>query len=145
MTKHYIDIGGKWAVIFAYGIDSSDLDEIADWLDALGGSYDDIERACRLIMKPNTGFTFSDPNLRMSVMCVGRATSRDEWFDTLVHEIDHVQDAFCGYYGISHGSEDAAYLQGYLAREAFKLSVNDICPVCGHLSNSISNPLSTSS
>lgn len=52
----------------------------------------------------------------MSVMCIGDATSLEQWWDTLSHEIDHLQDAIMKYYGVEPGTEDAAWLQGYIMR-----------------------------
>lgn len=53
----------------------------------------------------------------MSVVCIGWATSRAEWHNSIVHEIDHVQRDICEYYDVSLGGELAAYVQGYLASE----------------------------
>ena len=52
----------------------------------------------------------------MSVVCIGNATSLEQWWDTLSHEIDHLQDAIMQYYDVSSGTEDAAWLQGYIMR-----------------------------
>lgn len=120
MRKHYIDIVGKWAIIFAYGIGERDLEEVASWLEALGCNEGDISEACRVIMRPNSGFTVSNPSLRMSVLCVGNATSEEQWLDTLVHELKHVQSHICDYYGVEEDSEEASYLIGYAARLIFK-------------------------
>lgn len=116
MYKHYIDIVGKWAFVFAYDIGEEDLGEVGDWLEALGAGRREIRRAQRLLTKLNKGFTFSSPGLRMSVVVVGNATEPEQWWDTLVHEIDHLQDTILEYYGVKHGTEDAAYLQGYIMR-----------------------------
>lgn len=116
MYKHYLDIAGKWAFIFAYNIGEDNLDEIGQWIEALGASRKEIKRTQRLLQTPNKGFTFSKENLRMSVVCIGNATSLEQWWDTLSHEIDHLQDAIMQYYDVSSGTEDAAWLQGYIMR-----------------------------
>ena len=116
MYKHYLDIAGKWAFVFAYNIGEGNLAEIGEWLEALGARPREIRRAQRLLLKPNKGFTFSYSGLRMSVMCIGNATSLEQWWDTLSHEIDHLQDVVMQYYGVKPGTEDAAWLQGYIMR-----------------------------
>jgi hypothetical protein len=116
MHKHYLDIAGKWAFVFAYDFCRDDLAEIGDWLDALGAKPADIVRAQGLLLRPNKGFSFSNDRLRMSVVVIGNATSIEQWWDTVSHEIDHVQDAILEYYGVAHGTEDAAWLQGYIMR-----------------------------
>lgn len=61
----------------------------------------------------------------MSVMCIGGATDDDQWWDTLDHKIDHLQDAIMQYYDISSGTEDAAWLQGYIMRLIVKAMKGD--------------------
>jgi hypothetical protein len=116
MYKHYLDIAGKWAFIFAYNIGEDNLDEIGEWIMALGAKPREIRRTKKLLRQTNKGFTFSSSSLRMSVMVIGNATSLEQWWDTLSHEIDHLQEAVMEYYGVKHGTEDAAWLQGYIMR-----------------------------
>lgn len=117
MTKHYIDIVKKWAVILAYDVEVTDLDELASWLDALGCSRKDREKAIRIALGVNNGFTYSNSDLRMSLVVVSDATDESQWWDTLVHEVDHVQSAICDYYDVPLGSEVAAWTQGYIMRK----------------------------
>ena len=116
MKKHWIDIVGKWSVVLAYDIREEDFDEVDGWLESLGVGVRKRRDALSVLHRVNKGFTFSNDRLRMSVMCVGHASSREQWWDTVVHEIDHVQKAIMDYYDIDCGSEDAAWLQGYLMR-----------------------------
>jgi len=116
MKKHYLDIAGKWAFIFAYNIGEGNLAEIGEWLEALGAKPYEIVRAQGLLLRLDKGFTFSNSGLRMSVMCIGNATSLEQWWDTVSHEIDHLQHAIMEYYGVKPGTEDAAWLQGYIMR-----------------------------
>ena len=120
MTKHYIDIVKKWAVILAYDVEVTDLDELASWLDALGCGRKDMEKACRIALGVNSGFTYSSQELRMSLVVVSDATDKSQWWDTLVHEIDHVQSAICDYYDVPLGSEAAAWTQGYIMRQIIR-------------------------
>lgn len=116
MYKHYLDIVGKWAFIFAYNIGEEDLDEVGEWIMALGASPKEIRQTKKLLRRLNKGFTFSSQLLRMSVMVIGDATSLEQWWDTLSHEIDHLQDAVMQHYDVAPGTEDAAWLQGYIMR-----------------------------
>lgn len=120
MTKRYIDIVKKWAFVFACDIDEDDTEEVGDWLEALGASRREIARACRVILGTNKGFTYSNSELRMSVMCIGRASSREQWWDSVAHEVDHLQNTILDYYHVDNGTEDAAWLQGYLVRSIVK-------------------------
>ena len=114
MTKHYIDIVGKWAFVIAYDIREKDLGEIGDWLDALGAEKADIYKAQDVLTGLNAGLTYSSPRQRMSIVCVGNATSEEQWWNTLVHEIEHLKNAIGNYYGVEKGSEEEAYLIGYI-------------------------------
>ena len=121
MKKHYIDIVGKWAIIFAYNISPDDFDEVKSWLYALGASERDLAHVGEVLEKENTGFTISNPELKMSVMCVGQASDESQWWDSLVHEIDHAQTAIMEHYDVDCGSEEAAYLQGYIMRRIIRV------------------------
>lgn len=117
MKKHYVDIAKKWAFVFAYDIKWKDLGEVGEWLEALGSDEEEIDEAQELLTKWNKGFTKSNSGLRMSVMCIGKATDEPQWWDTVNHEIDHLQDTIMRYYNVGQGSEDAAWLQGYITRK----------------------------
>lgn len=129
MKKHYIDIVGKWAFIFAYDIEEKNLGEVGDWLEALGAKQSEIYRAQEVLMGVNTGLTFTSQNLRMSVMCIGDADSDAQWWDTVVHEIDHLNNAIIRYYDVEHDSEEAAYLQGYIMRKIIDVLKSDGYPL----------------
>lgn len=120
MKKHYIDIHGKWAIVLAYDIWPLDTYEITDWLERLGATDTEIHQACTTILNYNTGFSFTDSHQRMSLVCISKVTSIDEWVNTLAHEIDHVQEEYCDYYGIGLGTEKAAYVQGDIAGAIIK-------------------------
>lgn len=125
MRKHYLDIVGKWAIIFAYDINASDLEDISEWLKALGCDNEIIYEACDVLMKPNSGFTFSNPDIRMSVMCIGNATDDEQWWDTLIHEIRHAEKHISAYYDVDSESEEASYLIGYIARLVIRAMKSD--------------------
>lgn len=124
MKARYIDIVKKWAFVFAYGIGEDDVEDVGDWLEALGASRREIARACRVILGTNKGFTYSNSDLRMSVVCISHVSSREQWWDTVAHEVDHLQTAILDYYQVAPGTEDAAWLQGYLVRQIVKVMHN---------------------
>ena len=111
MIAKWIDIdGGKWRIVVNY--DVTPAEDV--WITKQLRSVNAYER---LFYEPNRACTVSDPNERMSVVCIGWTTSRTEWHNSIVHEIDHVQRDICEYYDVSLGGETSAYLQGYLASE----------------------------
>lgn len=117
MHQRYIDIADRWAIVFCYDITLFDTDDIASMLEALGCDERKIRRATSVILGTNKGFTYSNDEARMSLVCISHASSIEQWWDSVVHEIDHVQDAICWHYDVPLGSESAAYLQGYIMRK----------------------------
>lgn len=89
VIRQDIDINGYWSVIIVYGVN-------------LGHR--------------NTGFTHTDFNKKRSIVGIARTTSRSEFWNTIVHELKHVQSNICKYYHVDEDSEDAAYLIGYLMK-----------------------------
>jgi hypothetical protein len=67
----------------------------------------------------NSGFTRTDFNKRLSIVCIGTADSRAQFLNTIVHEAKHVQSHICMYYGIDEDTEDAAYLIGYIIMKMY--------------------------
>ena len=122
MLAKWIDIdNGKWRLVVNYDVTPSDLRYVMGQIDSIGVSEKDREEINSLFDEPNHGFSVSDPNERMSLVCIGWVTSRWQWFNTIVHEIDHVQRDICEYYNVELGTEEAAYLQGCLAAEMLVL------------------------
>lgn len=80
----------------------------------------DINTAIKIVNSINSGFTFTNPKYRMTIMYVSKASSRAQWFNTIVHELKHVQSHICSYYHISEDGEEAAYLIGYLMQRLIK-------------------------
>ena len=130
MKKHYIDIDGYWGIIFIYDYDLLDMDEIAAILDSFGVSERKIRKSMPILYSVNSGMTVSRSDITMSVIFVSQATSTEQFFDTIAHEIDHAQYAIDMHYGVEHGSEDTAWLQGYIMRGITKALKYDgvVCP-----------------
>lgn len=76
MTAQYIQLGDRdWNVLVYYNVDKYDFVEIADSLRQLDCSERDLKKALRVLRKKNTGFTFSNTEYKMSVVCISEATS----------------------------------------------------------------------
>lgn len=118
MIAKWIDIDdGAWRLVVNYDVTPEEMPWIEKMLRSVDATESDIDDALALFYAPNKGCTLSDFSQRMSVVCIGWTTSRAEWHNSIIHEIDHVQRDICEYYDVSLGSELAAYLQGYLGAE----------------------------
>lgn len=125
MKERYIDIDGHWGVILIYGFDEADAARLAAIMDSFGMDDGKIDYSLSVLYGLNSGMTISREDLTMSVIFLGDATSQEQFFDTLAHEIDHVQYAINHFYDIAEGGEDAAWLQGYIMRRATRWLFKD--------------------
>ncbi len=122
MIAQYIKLGNKgWNVLVYYGVHKEDFIEVQDALKQLGCSHRDIRRSLKVLTKENTGFTFSNSDYKMSIICVGPSSDVSQFVNTAIHEAKHVQSHICSYYDIPEDSEDAAYLIGYLVQRMYKM------------------------
>jgi len=121
MKERYIDVDGAWGILLCYDYTRRDYDRMHAIMESFGMSEYRIIEAMDVLRHKNTGMTVSRSDLTMSVMFVGPATSKEQFMDTVAHEIDHVQHAIARHYDVSCGSEDAAWLQGYIMREVTRI------------------------
>lgn len=121
MISQYIQLGDRgWNVLVYYNVKPEDFVEVVDSLEQLDCSKKDIKRALRVLRRKNTGFTFSNDEYKMSIVCIGQATNIGEFVNTTIHEAKHVQSHICKYYNVKENSEDAAYLIGYIVQKMYK-------------------------
>ena len=128
MRKVVIEVDDKWTVIIFVDVDYDRYDIVESALtDILTPTsvIDDIYN--KIAYRYNSGFTYSNPYFRTSIVGINSQTSREELMDTLTHEIDHVQADICEYYEIDLDSEPAAYLIGYLAKCFYRACYKCLC------------------
>lgn len=122
MIRQYIQLGDRdWGVIVYYNVEREDFTEIIDALEQLDCTKEDVHAAITTLRNKNTGFTYTNTDYKMSMVCIGQATNVGQFVDTTVHEAKHVQSHVCQYYGIDENSETAAYLIGHLVHKMYKM------------------------
>lgn len=128
MQTEYIDVKGKWGIVVCYDLMRRDVHEMRALMEAIGMEDEEIDGALRtLLYHKNTGMCVTQPALAMSLVFVGEATSEDQWWDTMAHEIlDHAKVAILDFYHVPLRSEDSAWLTGFLMRKIVQL----IAPPC---------------
>lgn len=127
MVKKYIEVGSEnWCVLICYKYNIFDFDDIWAICRSFNLSEEKTNEALRVLREPNTGMTISNADIRMSVVFVGDATSNDEWWSTLSHELWHVATSILDFYDEPYDDEPAAYLYGELMR----LAINEIGEPC---------------
>lgn len=121
MTAQYIQLKDRaWNILVYYNVDKYDFVEVADSLKQIDCPKEDIKKSLKLLRRKNTGFTFSNTEYKMSIICIGEATNVGQFVNTAIHEAKHVQSHICSYYGIKEDSEDAAYLIGHIVHRMYK-------------------------
>ena len=123
MVTQYIGLGDNdWGILIYYGTDEEDVKDIYNALVALGCPTKDAAKATKTVTHNlNTGLTFSNTDLRMSLICVSDATSADEFVNTAIHEAKHIQSHVCEYFNVDEDSETAAYMIGYIVQRMYKM------------------------
>jgi hypothetical protein len=92
-------------------------------IESFGVSPKQTRHSLEILAAPNTGMTVTFPEVRMSLVMISRATSKDQLFNTIAHEMYHATCGIIRYYGREMCSEDAAYTMGELMRQVItKLS-----------------------
>jgi len=120
-----------WWVMAYFGVKSDeDLDKIFGTVLAAGAGRERAENAVAVLSKPNTGYILTDVSKRTSVFVVSYATEYVEFFNTVAHELQHLTADICDYFGISHTSERAAYIQGEIGANIYPAVALMICPKC---------------
>ena len=128
MIKSTIDVAGYWSIVLFVNVDYDNFDIIESSLTNILAPISVIDEMYNKISyKYDSGVTFSNPDYRTSIVCINKATSREELINTISHEADHVQDTICKYYDVPLDSEQAAYLIGYLVGKMYYSSRRLFC------------------
>ncbi len=81
--------------------------------------------------KLNTGFTFSNGDIRKSVIVIGNTSSGSEFLNSFVHELRHLTDDIAVADGMQLSGEPVAYLAGDIANELSDVVCHLSCDRCG--------------
>lgn len=78
----------------------------------------------------NNGVTYTSLRDRETIMIIGKASSGAEFFNSLLHEIKHLEVQTSDAMGIDYRSEEAAYFRGGVAREIYPYISSLLCDCC---------------
>ena len=123
MIKQYIELGNNgWHIYVYYNVNATNITEVIRSLRLLHCQERYIAKSTRVMSTGiNTGMTYTNTKEKISLVCIGEADSDEQFVNTVIHEAKHVQSHICDYYGISEGSEKAAYLMGYIAQRMYRM------------------------
>ena len=80
--------------------------------------------------KNNIGFTYTNTEMRASLMLIGKTDSSDEFQDTFDHEKGHLVMHISSALNIDPYSEDYQYLAGEVGKRMFKVAKKFLCDHC---------------
>lgn len=128
MKSEYIDVKGKWGIVVCYDLMRKDVREMRALMESVGVEDEEIDGYLRMLLyHKNKGLCITNMELAMSLVFIGEATSEDQKWDTIAHEIlDHAKIAILDFYHVPLRSEDSAWLTGFLMRKVVQL----IAPPC---------------
>ncbi len=108
-----------WDITMYYAIHGYYVDEIIDNLVDIGIRGDRLEKARRLLEEGdiNTGLTFVKNG--KAVCVIGKASSANQYADSIQHEIMHLAVFISIAEGIPLESEEVCYIGGEIARKAW--------------------------
>lgn len=121
MIKQYLYIKKyEWNLVIIYNA-NSDLSIVAKELWLVKCPAKISFHALKVISRNNTGFCYTNTDLKATLICIAEVESAEEFVNTVVHELKHLQSHICSYYGISEKGEEAAYLIGDTFEELYKM------------------------
>lgn len=128
MKTEFYNIGNDdWGILMVYDYDYRDFDRIWYMLMSLGMPNDKAEKALMVLSRLDTGMTYSVFHETMSVIFISQASSPEEWFDSVLHELKHTVEHISEFYEVDPKSEPAAYLQGEIGRQMFPMIMRKVC------------------
>lgn len=112
-----------WQVVVLYEVDNSDTSDVISILKLFDANANIIRVACNNIInnKYNNGFTYSDLNKHKTLIVVGKASSKGELINTIVHEANHLQSHIATEFNLDEKGEEVCYLIGGVVKTMFKV------------------------
>lgn len=129
MIEQGFHIGSRdWWVMVYYDVRTSeDMRKVEGALMASGCPSDSITEAIDNLKGWNRGYTFTNLKTQTSIMVIGKATSPEQMFDSIVHEMKHLAEHIGEYYNVDPKGELSAYLQGEVGRKMWPAAAMVLC------------------
>lgn len=113
----------KWYVTVFYNTSIDNLNDIINKLKEMDISKNDLYLAYENIIdnKINTGFIYTNFKKRETLITIGKANSKEEFINTVVHEANHLQSHIATYYDIDEKGEEVSYLIGDIVKRMYSI------------------------
>lgn len=129
MIVQDIKLAIGWRIRVYYAVDAYYPDEIADDLIRIGCRGDQLRTAVDNLWsgEVNTGLTYANEKEKRGVMVIGMASCGGEFFNSLVHEMQHMVSYISKAEDIDPCGEETAYIAGELAEKMYEESHELMC------------------
>lgn len=131
MIIRQVDIQG-WTAIFLFSFENLEKKEVLQQLIDCEPPASIVKKVEENLRKNrlDEGFTYSNADIRKSVVYVGPTSSGGEFLSSFVHELAHVVCDICVTDKISLRGEKIAYLTGEIARRLSDVVCFFSCDSC---------------
>lgn len=121
-----------WIVHCYFAVDCYYTYEILDMMRRVGADSKTLERAHKNLISGelDSGLCYSNSKERETVWVTSLTSSPDEFMNSLVHEIRHLQQHIAKEFGMDEDSEDVCYLCGYIAQRMYAYCHSLLCGHC---------------
>lgn len=121
MIVQDIKLAIGWRIRVYYAVDAYYPDEIADDLIRIGCRGEQLRTAVDNLWsgEVNTGLTYANEKEKRGVMVIGMASCGGEFFNSLVHEMQHILSYIARSEGLNPYGEDICYVAGELSSEMY--------------------------
>lgn len=113
----------KWSVVVLYNVGQNDVEFVQDNLSKICDDKQKIKDSTRYIERGdlNTGFIYSNLDIKISLIVIGKATSNKEFLNTIVHEANHLQSHIATVYNLDEKGEEVCYLIGEVVEQMYNV------------------------
>lgn len=121
-----------WLVKVFYEVCREDADVILEELDAIDCEPDAFYALATMLEgdQYNQGFTYTDDELHITFIIIGKTTCASEFRNTFDHEKGHAVVHISRYFGIDPYGEEIQYLSQDLGEQMFKVAEQFMCDRC---------------
>lgn len=121
-----------WTIHAFFAVNSYWVEPIMDLLWEIGCDSDNAKRAFDNLTsgKLNNGLCYSNYRRKESVMVIAKTSSAEEFFNSMIHELTHLQSHVCDVYHLAPTGEDIAYFTGDLSMQMYPKIKHLLCNCC---------------
>ncbi len=133
MIKFEITIpNAAWHVKCYVAVDAYYVTEVIASLQHAGASQKYQEKAYRNMMnnRLDTGLCYSDLKARETILVIGKASSAEQYLNSIVHEIVHLEHHISEALNLDESGEEPCYLAGDIAQIMYPYIRSVICEQC---------------